>query len=147
MNLQKHLAARTPKRVDRRSIGADARYLCGVQVIGLRDAGRTYDEIGSETGLSRTGVFNICKRHDKAGPGALHDAPNGRKIGDGRALDAEDEIVLRRLLADHTPDQLSLPDLRWTTASVAALIARRRGPELSYRTVAQYLVRWGYGTR
>ena len=30
-------------------------------------------------------------------------------------------------------------------ASVAALIARRRGPELSYRSVAQYLVRWDMG--
>jgi len=68
--------------------------------------------------VNRTSVVNICKRHDKAGPAALLDAPDGRKIGDGRALDAEEEIVLRRLLA-----------------------------ELSYRTVARYLARWGYGTR
>ncbi|MBA2723578.1 MAG: winged helix-turn-helix domain-containing protein [Methylibium sp.] len=113
-------------------------------MIGLRDAGRTYDEIASQTGLSRTGVFDICKRHGTAGPGALHDAPNSRKTGDGRALDPAEERMLRRLLADNTPDELSLPGLLWTPAGVAALIARRRGKALSRRTVAKYLTRWGY---
>ena len=37
------------------------------QVIRLRRAGRRYDEIAAETGLSRTGVFDICKRHEAAG--------------------------------------------------------------------------------
>lgn len=144
MNLKTPPAARAPKRVDMRSLGADARYLLRVQVIGLRDAGKTYGEIASQTGLSRTGVFDICKRHGTVGTMALHDAPNGRKTGDGRALDPAEEVMLRRLLVDHTPDQLSLPGLLWTPAGVAALISRHRGQNLSRRTVTHYLVRWGY---
>ena len=51
----------------------------------------TYDEIAAQTGLSRTGVFDICKRHEAAGAKALRDAPSGRKSGDGRLLDAAQE--------------------------------------------------------
>ena len=31
------------------------------QVIGLRQAGMTYDAIAAQVGLSPTGVFDICK--------------------------------------------------------------------------------------
>jgi hypothetical protein len=38
-----------------------------VQVIRLRKAGRTYDEFAAQTGLSGTGVFDICKRQEAVG--------------------------------------------------------------------------------
>ncbi|PAT37928.1 hypothetical protein CK623_13365, partial [Vandammella animalimorsus] len=37
------------------------------QVIKLRRRGWTYEAIGTELGLSRTGVFDICKRFDEGG--------------------------------------------------------------------------------
>ena len=52
---------------DMRSLSRDARHERRVQVVRLRKAGRTYDEIAVLTGLSRTGVFDICKRHEAAG--------------------------------------------------------------------------------
>jgi uncharacterized protein YerC len=52
---------------DMRSLSRDARHERRVQVIRLRKAGQTYDEIAAQTGLSRTGVFDICKRHEAAG--------------------------------------------------------------------------------
>ena len=71
-----------------RSLSREARHERRVQVIRLRKTGRTYDEIALQTGLSRTGVFDICKRHDASGAKALKDVPGGRKVGDGRRLDA-----------------------------------------------------------
>lgn len=58
---------------DMRSLSPDAQHERRVQVIRLRKAGRTYDEIAEQTGLSRTGVFNICKRHQEVGAKALRD--------------------------------------------------------------------------
>jgi hypothetical protein len=52
---------------DMRSLSRDARHERRVQVIQLRQAGRTYDEIAEQAGLSPTGVFDICKRHAAAG--------------------------------------------------------------------------------
>lgn len=133
--------------VDMRSLSGDIRYERRVEVIKLREAGCTYGEIAFRTGLSRTGVFGICKRHDVSGANALRDAPNGHRIGDGRLLDPGQEALVVRLIAEHTPEQLALPELLWTRAGVAKLIEQRCGIHMLARTVRLYLSRWGYGTQ
>ncbi|XHO08141.1 hypothetical protein ACEQUB_p01390 (plasmid) [Ralstonia syzygii] len=61
-------------------------------MIRLRKAGHTYDEIAQQTGLTKTGVFNICKRHVEGGAKALKDAAAGRQVGQGRRLDLSQEL-------------------------------------------------------
>ena len=129
---------------DMRSLSRDARHERRVQVIRLRKAGQTYDEIAAQTGLSRTGVFDICKRHAAAGGTALRDAPSGRKSGDGRLLDAVQEAMVRKLITDKTPDQLKMPYALWTRKAVADLIEQRLGIRLPVRTMGLYLARWGF---
>lgn len=128
---------------DMRKLSRDARHERRVQVIRLRKAGQTYDEIAAQTGLSRTGVFDICKRHEVAGAKALRDAPTGRRSGDGRLLDAAQEAMVRKLITDKTPDQLKMPYALWTRAAVAQLIEQRCGIRLPVRTMGLYLARWG----
>ncbi|AMP38443.1 hypothetical protein MAFF211271_25780 [Ralstonia syzygii subsp. indonesiensis] len=72
---------------DMRSLSRAAREERRVQVIRLRTAGHTYDEITRQTGLTKTGVFNICKRYADAGSKGLKDAPVGRQAGQDRLLD------------------------------------------------------------
>jgi transposase len=47
------------KHVDMRKLPAAAQEERRRQVIGLRQAGMTYDTIAAQVGLSRTGVFDI----------------------------------------------------------------------------------------
>jgi transposase len=129
---------------DMRSLSRDARHERRVQVIRLRKAGQTYDEIAAQTGLSRTGVFDICKRHEAAGAKALLDAPSGRQTGDGRLLDARQEALVRKLITDKTPDQLKMAYALWTRAAVAELIEQQFGIRLPVRTMGLYLARWGF---
>ncbi|KVQ37958.1 hypothetical protein WK00_01795 [Burkholderia ubonensis] len=65
---------RVMKTTDTRSLPPDARQERRVQVIRLHKTGRTYDEVSRSTGLSRTGVFDICKWHEEHGAKALHEA-------------------------------------------------------------------------
>lgn len=132
------------KATDMRSLSREARHERRVQVIRLRKAGRTYDEIALQTGLSCTGVFDICKRHEAAGASALQDAPSGRKPGDGRRLDAAQEAQVRELITDKTPEQLKLAYALWTRAAVSELIEQRLGIRLAVRTMRLYLARWGF---
>ena len=127
-----------------RSLSREARHERRVQVIRLRKAGNTYDKIAALTGLSRTGVFNICKRHEALGAKALHDAIGGRKLGENRLLDPAQEALVRKLIADKTPDQLKMPYALWTRAAVAQLIEQRFGLRLQVRTMGKYLARWGF---
>jgi len=129
---------------DMRSLSRAARHERRVQVIRLRKAGLSYELIAQQTGLSRTGVFNICARHEVGGAAALRDRVGGRPLGDGRLLSAEQEAEVRRLIADKTPDQLKMPYALWTRTAVAQLIEQRFGVVLAVRTMGLYLKRWGF---
>lgn len=50
-----------------RTLSREARHERRVQVIRLRKAGLTYDAIATQAGLTRTGVFGICKRYAASG--------------------------------------------------------------------------------
>ena len=129
---------------DMRSLPREARHERRVQVIRLRNAGHTYDEIAAQTGLSRTGVFDICKRHEAGGAKALRDAPGGRKLGQGRRLDEAQETAVRKMIVDKSPDQLKMPYALWSRIAVGELIEQLFGIRLPVRTMGLYLARWGF---
>ena len=74
------------KHVDMRKLPAAAQEERRRQVIGLRQAGLTYDEIAAQAGLSATGVFDICQRFAAEGAKGLVSKPRGRKPGEQRLL-------------------------------------------------------------
>lgn len=129
---------------DMRSLSRDARHERRVQVIRLRKAGLGYDAIAAQTGLSKTGVFDICKRHEQGGAKALRDAIGGRKVGEFRVLTADQERQVQQLIRDKTPDQIKLPYALWSRTAVADLIADRFGIRVPVRTMGTYLKRWGF---
>jgi transposase len=65
------------KHVDMRKLPAAAQEERRRQVIGLRQAGQTYDAIAAQVGLSPTGVFDICKRFAERGAAGLKTGPRG----------------------------------------------------------------------
>ncbi len=127
-----------------RSLSRPARHDRRTQVARLREAGHTYEQIAQQTGLSRTGVFDICKRLRTDGASALDDAPPVRSGGAGRRLTAEQEGLLRALMLDGTPDALQLTGTLWTRDAASRLIEQRAGIHLPARTLDAYLHRWGF---
>ncbi len=102
------------------------------QVVGLRESGLTYDAIAAQVGLTRTGVFNICRRFAEQGLAGLASGPRGPAPGTGRCLTAEQEAQVRALISQHTPDELGLPSFRYAASfkiSQAGSINLRAGPD------------------
>ena len=132
------------KHVDMRKLPAAAQEERRRQVIGLRQAGQTYDAIAAQVGLSPTGVFDICKRYAEQGAAGLKTGPRGPEPGYGRFLDAEQEAETQDLIRRHTPDELDLPFALWSRAAVRELIWQRFGVRLAVRTMGTYLARWGF---
>ena len=112
------------------------------QVIGLRESGLTYEAIGLQVGLTRNGVFDICKRFRESGMVGLQTGPRGPAPGTGRFLTAAQEATIRGLICRGTPDAYGLPFALWGRAAVAALIEQRCGVRLAVRTMGTYLSRW-----
>jgi transposase len=127
-----------------RSLSREAKFTKRVKVIELRRAGRSYVQIATQLNLSRTGVFDICKRHAALGIVALRDAPGGRARGKGRMLAPAQESAARQQVIESTPDQLGMPEALWTRAAVSRLIEQRLGVALPVRTLGLYLGRWGF---
>ena len=131
------------KHVDMRKLPAAAQEERRRQVIGLRERGLTYAAIAAQVGLSRTGVFDICKRFAAEGAKGLVSQPRGRKPNEQRLLDVAQEAAVRRLICRHPPDKLGLPFALWNRAAVCEVIRQRCGVVLAIRTVGKYLARWG----
>jgi transposase len=74
----------------------------------------------------------------------MYDTIGGRKLGENRLLDAAQEALVRKLIADKTPDQLKMPYALRTHAAEAQLIEQRFGVRLQVRTMGKYLARWGF---
>jgi transposase len=132
------------KHVDMRSLTPAAQEERRRQVIGLRERGLTYAEIAHQVGLTKNGVFDICKRFREQGMAGLQTGPRGPAPGTGRFLPAAQEAGIRKLIRRGTPDAYGLPFALWSRAAVAALIAQRCGVRLAVRTMGTYLARWNF---
>jgi transposase len=132
------------KHVDMRSLAPAAQEERRRQVIGLRERGLTYPEIARQVGLTKNGVFDICKRFREKGMAGLQTGPRGPAPGTGRFVTATQEAEIGELICRGTPDELDLPFALWSRAAVAALLERRCGVRLAVRTMGTYLRRWGF---
>src|SRR4051812_21837200 len=113
------------RHVDMRKLPAAAQEERRRQVIGLRQAGMTYAAIAEQVGLSRTGVFDICRRFVAGGAKGLVGKPRGRKPGEQRWLAPAREAAIQALIRRPPPDELGLPFALGSRAAVRASIARR----------------------
>lgn len=128
-----------------RKLTPEARQERRRQVISCAARAGTYEAIATDLGLSRTGVFDICKRYEEGGAKALADKPCGRPVGVLRALSEEQERDIRCLMGlDYTPDQLKMDFALWTRQAVRLLIEQRCGVRLTLQGVGLYLRRWGF---
>jgi transposase len=91
------------KHKDMRSLPAAAQEERRRQVIGLRERGMGLEAIARPVGLSRTGVFDICKRYKAAGMAGLRSKPPGSAVGARRLLCAAQERELRALIRRQRP--------------------------------------------
>ena len=68
-------------------------------MIGLRERGLTYAAIAAQVGLSRTGVFDICKRFASQAYKGLVSQPRGRKPNEQRLLDVAQEAAVQQVIS------------------------------------------------
>jgi transposase len=132
------------QHIDMRSLAPAAQEERRRQVVGLRESGLTYKAIGQVVGLTRNGVFDICKRYRTQGMEGLQSGPRGPAPGTGRLLTAAQEAEIRQLICDDTPDGYGLPFALWSRRAVAMLIEQRCGVCLAVRTMGTYLARWNF---
>lgn len=68
----------------------------------------------------------------------------GRSEGDKRLLEKEEELNIKTLIENETPDNLKLGSALWTRRIVQKLIKEKTNNDLHLNTVGDYLYRWGF---
>lgn len=114
------------------------------QVIRSWKRGTNKRQIGREIGLSYSGVCKIIGRYEAEGAQSLVPRTRGRKAGDQRSLNAEQEAHIQRLICERRPEQLKMDFALWSRPAVMELIERECGIGLHVRSVGKYLARWGF---
>lgn len=132
------------EKIDIRQLSDRERALLRKQVIRLRKQGIGNNEIADRLGLSRETTSRWWQRYQREGEAMLTVPKRGRKHGEQRRLNREQEKQIQNMIIDHYPDQLKLHFALWDRHAVRQLILQQFGLDLPIRTVGDYLSRWGY---
>ena len=130
---------------DARSLSQDAQEALRVRGVRLViEEGWSQVAVAEAFGVDARVVRRWIKRYRRGGWAALAKRRRGRRAGEQQALTAAAQEKLVGLITGACPDQLRIPGLLWTRASVRALIERETGVRLEISTVGRYLRAWGF---
>lgn len=114
------------------------------QVIRAYKRGVNKRQIARDVGLSYPGTRKIIARYEAGGMRALAPRKRGRRLGHKRALSAEQEGHIQKLICEKRPEQLKMDFALWSRIAVGQLIEQECGLKVPVRTVGEYLKRWGF---
>lgn len=114
------------------------------QAIRLRKKGMKYKAISEVIDVHYSTICGWWKVYEKEGAKGIRLKVRGRKDGDKRTLNPEQEKELQKIIEDKEPDQLKLPFALWTRRAVLQIIKKLYGIDMPIRTVGEYLKRWGF---
>lgn len=132
------------EKTDARKLSQDVQYALRKQIVRLRKQGRPNQEVAKIVGATERHTSKIWQKYLREGKSAIKLGQRGRRHGGGRKLTSEQELEVKKLLVDKTPDQLKLPFALWTRDAVRLAIKQRCGTDLPLRTITDYLKRWGF---
>ncbi|MCK9363709.1 MAG: IS630 family transposase [Syntrophales bacterium] len=132
------------EKTDARKHSPETQYEIRKQIVRLRKQGFTNNDVAKGVGVSVSRASRIWQSYKREGSKAIKLGKRGRRTGDQRTLNAEQEREVKRALIDKTPDQLKLSFALWTRDAVKLLIKQLYSIDMPIRTVGEYLKRWGF---
>lgn len=100
--------------------------------------------VAEAVGVNRRFVGEWMRAYERHGSAGLAGGRRGRRAGEQKALNRQQEAMIRRMIASKCPDQLELPFALWTREAVGQIIARKTGINLSLTAIGSYLAAWSF---
>ena len=131
------------EKVDLRKVSDEANYELRKQVVNMKRAGISNNEVSSIMGINPTQVSRIWNWYKHGGTKALKPKQRGRQKGERCKLTKEQQRGIRQAIIDKTPDQLKLGSCLWTRQSICDYIKREYKVSMTVRSITNYLKAWG----
>jgi transposase len=122
------------------AVQAELRRVAVNMVLG----GMTRVAVAQAIGVNRRFVGGWMRAYETQGGAALAGGRRGRRPGEQKALNRQQEAMIRRMIVSKCPDQLELPFALWTREAVGQLIERKTGVKLSLTAIGSYLAAWSF---
>jgi len=133
------------EKQDFRSASAEVREAIRKRAIILIEKKRMKKgEVAKLFGVNKNTVSNWVKAYKARGTKGLADKKRGAKSENRKALNAEQEKRIQKLITDRYPEQYKLPFALWTRKAVAELIQKEFGIEIQRTAMGNYLKSWGF---
>jgi len=131
-------------KTDTRTLSQETQYELRKSVVRLREKGLTNKLVAEVVGISISHASKIWQAYLKGGEASIKKKTRGRKNGEKRRLEKEQDQEIHHLVINYFPEKLNLPYAFWTREAVTQLIENRYGFKLSLRTLTEYFFRWGF---
>ena len=105
-------------RTDYRKCSPEVLYQTRKIVIKMWKSKRPMEEIAEITGLTTRTVYETIRVYKKDGMSALKPKTRGRKTGEKRTLNPEQEQGIVTIITEKNPDQLKMKCCLWTRDAV-----------------------------
>jgi len=132
------------KKTDTRKLKSEVLQQLRHQAIRLRKKGMTYKAISEVIDVHYSTICGWWKIYEKQGAKGIRLKTRGRKQGEKRTLNPEQEKELQKIIEDKEPDQLKLPFALWTRRAILQIVKKLYRIDMPIRTVGEYLKRWGF---
>jgi transposase len=109
-------------RRDARRLSLDAQEDLRRRAVAAVKAGHSQADVATVLGVSPTSVWRWVDAVRRNGSSGLKAGKRGRRPGEQKALDPEQEARVRRAVLGKFPDQVALPGLVWTRPQVRQLV-------------------------
>ena len=137
----------TELRTNAKRLSPEEQFQLRKSIIRLQKQGKKTKEIAGILDVSESHVNATKKVYLEQGFDGIKLKLRGRKTGEKRSLEPEQEKEIRNTIIDKTPEQLKLKGCMWTRKNIAELIKQLYGMDMPLSTLGYYLERWGFSVQ
>ncbi len=134
-------------RTNAQKAGEETQYEIRKTIVRMLKNGIKGKEIAKLLDVSEGHVSNVKKAYAEKGIEGIKPKHQGRKKGEKRILNSEQEKEIMTIIVDKNPMQLKFKECMWTRNNIRQLIKEKYGIDIKLSTLGYYLQRWGFSVQ
>ena len=131
------------KYIDLRELNSGELKQVRLQVVRLKEMGKTGKEIEEITGVRQNRASEIWTAYKRGGEAALEVNRGGRPEGAGIILLPEEEAEIRETIVKRQPKEFGIPGYFWTLKKICTYEWKTYGKKMTDGCASDYMRRWG----